>query len=103
MLEVNNNHILFSVGCEAGTYIRKLCFDIGEALCSGAHMLELRRTRVGNFQEDNTLVTLQNVKDALTIYQTENEPYYFYYDLIEILLEKLDVIDENSTYKRSDA
>lgn len=75
-LEVSKNHVLFRVGCEAGTYIRKLCFDIGEVLCSGAHMLELRRTRVGNFIEDNNLITLQNLKDALTIYQEEGEEYY---------------------------
>jgi H/ACA ribonucleoprotein complex subunit 4 len=76
VLEVNNNYLLFKIGCEAGTYIRKYCFDIGEALCSGAHMLELRRTRVGNFREDNTLVTLQNVKDAYTIYKNEGEESY---------------------------
>lgn len=76
VLEVNKNHVLFRVGCEAGTYIRKFCFDIGEALCSGAHMLELRRTRVGNFEEDNSLVTLQNIKDAFTLYKKEGDEYY---------------------------
>ncbi len=76
ILEINEHRVLFRVGCEAGTYIRKLCFDIGEALCSGAHMLELRRTRVGNFREDNNLITLQNLKDALTIYQLEGETHY---------------------------
>lgn len=76
VLEINDNHIMFRVGCEAGTYIRKLCFDLGEALCSGAHMLELRRTRVGRFREDNTLVTLQNVKDAYRIYTEEGDDTY---------------------------
>jgi H/ACA ribonucleoprotein complex subunit 4 len=76
LLEVRDNRVLFRVGCEAGTYIRKLCFDIGEALCSGAHMLELRRTRVGNFSEEKNLNTLQNLKDAYTIFQTEGEEYY---------------------------
>ena len=76
LLEVESNYILFRVGCEAGTYIRKLCFDIGEVLCSGAHMLELRRTRVGNFKEDNSLVTLQNVKDAYKIYLEEGDESY---------------------------
>lgn len=75
-IEVNDKYVLFRVGCEAGTYIRKLCFDIGEVLCSGAHMLELRRTRVGNFSEDDNLITLQNLKDAFTIYQEEGEEYY---------------------------
>lgn len=76
VIEVNENHVLFRVGCEAGTYVRKLCFDIGEALCSGGHMLELRRTRVGHFNEDDSLVTLQNLKDAYTIYQTEGDEKY---------------------------
>ncbi len=76
VIEVKNNHVLFRIGCEAGTYVRKFCFDIGEALCSGAHMLELRRTRVGNFTESDNLVTLQNLKDAFTIYQEEGNDYY---------------------------
>jgi H/ACA ribonucleoprotein complex subunit 4 len=76
VLEINDNHILFKVGCEAGTYIRKLCFDIGEALCSGAHMLELRRTRVGHFREDESLITLHNLKDAYTIYRNEGDESY---------------------------
>jgi H/ACA ribonucleoprotein complex subunit 4 len=76
LLEVNNNHVLFKVGCEAGTYIRKLCFDIGEALCSGAHMLELRRTRVGHFKEDKSLISLQNLKDSYSLYKDEGEEYY---------------------------
>ncbi|MCM1035253.1 MAG: tRNA pseudouridine(55) synthase TruB [Paludibacter sp.] len=35
------------VVCSKGTYIRALARDIGEALQSGAHLLSLRRTRVG--------------------------------------------------------
>ncbi len=76
ILEVKDNLVLFRVGCEAGTYIRKFCFDIGEALCSGAHMLELRRTRVGKFREHTNLITLQNLKDAFTLYQSEGDLYY---------------------------
>jgi len=76
VIEIYNNYILFRIGCEAGTYVRKFCFDLGEALCSGAHMLELRRTRVGNFKENDNLVTLQNLKDAFTIYQEEGNEYY---------------------------
>ncbi|MFX1571338.1 MAG: RNA-guided pseudouridylation complex pseudouridine synthase subunit Cbf5 [Promethearchaeota archaeon] len=76
ILEIENNHILFRIGCEAGTYIRKFCYDIGEALCSGAHMLELRRTRVGNFDENSNLLTLQNLKDAITIFHIEGNSDY---------------------------
>ncbi|HEA70921.1 hypothetical protein LCGC14_0544050 [marine sediment metagenome] len=76
VIEMKGNHVLFRIGCEAGTYIRKFCFDIGEALCSGAHMLELRRTKVGKFTESSNLATLQNLKDAYTIYQMEGNDYY---------------------------
>ena len=60
-LESDQRNILFKVGCEAGTYIRKLCYDVGEVLGCGAHMQELRRTRVGPFTEDEGLVTLHDV------------------------------------------
>jgi len=60
-LEMNGRNVLFKVGCEGGTYIRKLCFDIGEVLGCGAHMQELRRTRAGPFVEEEGIVTLHDV------------------------------------------
>jgi H/ACA ribonucleoprotein complex subunit 4 len=49
--EMSGRDSLFRVGCQAGTYIRKLVYDIGEVLGVGAHMRELRRTRAGSFTE----------------------------------------------------
>ena len=60
-LEMEGRNVLFKVGCEGGTYIRKLCYDIGEVLGCGAHMQELRRTRAGPFIEEEGLVTLHDV------------------------------------------
>lgn len=60
-LEMEGRNVLFKVGCEGGTYIRKLCFDIGEVLGCGAHMQELRRTRAGPFIEEEGMVTLHDV------------------------------------------
>jgi H/ACA ribonucleoprotein complex subunit 4 len=61
-METEGRNVLFKVGCEGGTYIRKLCFDIGEALGCGAHMQELRRTRAGPFTENTEgFVTLHDV------------------------------------------
>ncbi len=68
LLEVSGRFVLFRVGCQAGTYIRKLCFDIGEVLGDGAHMKELRRTRVGPFREDEHLCSLYDLKDAYQFY-----------------------------------
>ncbi|MCX6677511.1 MAG: RNA-guided pseudouridylation complex pseudouridine synthase subunit Cbf5 [Methanothrix sp.] len=64
VLEIEEQRVLMRVGCQAGTYIRKLCFDIGLALGTGANMEELRRTRAGPFREDETLVTLHQLADA---------------------------------------
>ncbi len=55
-LEMEGRNVLFKVGCEGGTYIRKLCFDVGEVLGCGAHMQELRRTRAGPFVEDDSVI-----------------------------------------------
>ena len=63
-LEVEDKNVLFRVGCEAGTYIRKLCHDMGMANGTGAHMQELRRSKSGPFREDETMVTLHDLKDA---------------------------------------
>ena len=68
--EKNGKDVLFRVGCEAGTYIRKLCHDIGKALGTGAHMSELRRTRAGPFTEA-TLTTLHDLKDAYVFWEED--------------------------------
>jgi H/ACA ribonucleoprotein complex subunit 4 len=67
-LEMSGRNVLFKVGCEGGTYIRKLCFDVGEVLGCGAHMQELRRTRAGPLVEKDS-VTLQEVAYSFTEYQ----------------------------------
>ena len=75
ILDIKDQSVLFRVGCEAGTYIRKLCHDIGKQLGIGAHMSELRRTKVACFTEES-LVTLNDIKDSLWYYQNEgNEKY----------------------------
>jgi H/ACA ribonucleoprotein complex subunit 4 len=60
-LEMEERNVLFRAGCEGGTYIRKLCFDMGEALGCGAHMQELRRSRSGPFVENGDIITLHDV------------------------------------------
>ncbi len=47
--------ITFEVDCSKGTYVRSLAFDLGKIIGTGAHLLELRRTKSGKF----------NVADAI--------------------------------------
>ena len=48
--------------CSKGTYIRALARDIGQRLNSGAHLIALRRTRVGDIR----------VEDCMSIEQFKN-------------------------------
>jgi len=73
-LEINKRDILFRMGCQAGTYVRKVCHDFGLKLKVGAHMAELVRTKAGPFTEDNW-VTLQDLEDAYAYYQEGNETF----------------------------
>ena len=71
-LEMMQRKVLFRVGCEAGTYIRTLCVDVGKKLGAGAHLEELRRTKVGTISEDD-LVSLHDLKDAMVFWKEEKD------------------------------
>ena len=49
------------VSCSSGTYVRTLAEDFGKRLYVGAHLAELRRTRVGDFSIDQA-ITLDDLK-----------------------------------------
>lgn len=70
--EGDGRNWLFSVACESGTYIRKLCYDVGEVLGKGADMHELRRTRSGPFTEKD-LVTMYDLSEALDILREKGD------------------------------
>jgi H/ACA ribonucleoprotein complex subunit 4 len=59
--------------CQAGTYIRKIIYDIGEVLGPGATMVELRRTQVSNLSEGDVLVRLHDLADAFELYKEKND------------------------------
>ncbi|SIR27305.1 tRNA pseudouridine synthase B [Haladaptatus litoreus] len=70
VLEVRDRQALLRIRCESGTYIRKLCHDLGLALGTGAHMGHLRRTGTDPF-DDTDLVTLHDLSDALGRWRDE--------------------------------
>jgi H/ACA ribonucleoprotein complex subunit 4 len=73
-LEHDGRNVLFKVGCEGGTYIRKLCFDVGEILGVGGHMQELRRSRAGPFTESSVKsVTMHDVAYWFGEYQSTKD------------------------------
>ncbi|TLX91893.1 MAG: RNA-guided pseudouridylation complex pseudouridine synthase subunit Cbf5 [Thaumarchaeota archaeon] len=87
--------ILLRVLCEAGTYIRKLVYDIGEVLGTGATMFELRRTRVSIFSESSdNLIRLHDLVDAIETYKEtkEEEKIRSIVKPIEIALEGISCV-----------
>lgn len=87
ILENNGRDFLFSVKCEAGTYIRKLVHDLGEKLGCGAHMAELRRTKAGVFEEKN-IINLYDLVKAYEEFQGGNSDRL----IREMLIPKEEVI-----------
>lgn len=67
ILDRDGKDILIRVKCEAGTYVRKLIHDAGKEM-GGAHMKELRRTKVGPFTEDMSY-KLQDLKDSYVLWE----------------------------------
>jgi len=72
VLEIKNRDVLLKVGCESGTYIRTLVVSIGKKLNTNAHLANLRRTRVGNISEKNSIY-LQDLKDAVVFYEQDKD------------------------------
>lgn len=73
VLEQKERLLLTRILCEAGTYIRKLYYDLGEILGPGATMIELRRTRVDQFRETDGLVTLHELADAFALWEEKKD------------------------------
>jgi H/ACA ribonucleoprotein complex subunit 4 len=72
VLEVSGRDVLIKTSCQAGTYIRTLCTDVGEVLGIGAHMQELRRVRTARFSEKDA-VTLHDLKDAHVFWKEDGD------------------------------
>jgi H/ACA ribonucleoprotein complex subunit 4 len=70
LLEKEGNDFLFITEVQGGTYIRKLCSDLGD-LIGGAHMLELRRTKAGIFSEKQ-IVNLYDLEKAVQEHKNGN-------------------------------
>lgn len=72
----DNKDFLFIAEVEGGTYIRKLCSDLGEMI-GGAHMLELRRIRAGIFSEKDKHIDLNEFTEAVKEYKKGDEEKLF--------------------------
>lgn len=69
IIKIEGRNVFFDTQTEAGTYVRKLCHDMGEKLGTGAHMKSLRRVSIGPFsiKEAHTLEELKESGESLLI------------------------------------
>jgi tRNA pseudouridine55 synthase len=76
----------FVAEVSAGTYIRSLAQDLGQALGCGAHLAELRRTQAGEFglSQAVTLDDLANYHSSLKVTTDSNLSEYSLSDIIDV-------------------
>lgn len=67
IINIDVPFVKFKVECSKGTYIRSLCFDIGEKLKCGGTMWSLERLQTGTFNINESIhideLTNENIKD----------------------------------------
>ena len=89
ILSYKDNKVMFYVKCSKGTYVRSICYDVGQVLGCGGHMSFLLRTESGKFNLDNS-ITLEE----LEVFK-ENETLDNYLYDIDYVLSNLGLIDIN--------
>ena len=78
-VKIHGNHLVsfqhpnfeLNLHCSKGTYVRTLVADIGEGLGCGAHVIALRRTRVGPFTERH-LISMDQIEEAGGLKSTDS-------------------------------
>lgn len=69
IIDVSIPKVTFMVKCSKGTYIRSLCYDIGEKLKCGGSMWNLKRVGTGNFSIEDSIklddLTKENISNYL--------------------------------------
>lgn len=73
VLAIELPDVSFEVECSSGTYIRAIARDVGAALSVGAHLVELRRTRIGPHCVGDA-VPLDRLGDAAAVRAAWVEP-----------------------------
>ena len=78
-IKINNPYISMKVSCSKGTYIRSLCYDIGEKLGVFATMTELNRAKTSVFSQEESInindLTKENINGYLLSMEEALEKY----------------------------
>lgn len=87
-IKIDNPYVSMKVTCSKGTYIRSLCYDIGEKLEVFATMTELNRAKTSIF----------DIEDSIDINELTQDNVNDYLLTIEDTLSKYDRINTHGKY-----
>lgn len=78
-IEIKNPYVRMKVTCSKGTYIRSLCYDIGELLNVGGTMSDLKRSKTSVFEEGEAIniedLTTENIENYIISIEKALEMY----------------------------
>ena len=78
-IKINNPYISMKVSCSKGTYIRSLCYDIGEKLGVFATLTELNRAKTSVFSQEESInindLTKENINGYILSMEEALEKY----------------------------
>lgn len=102
ILKIEMPYVFMNIHCSKGTYIRSLCYDIGEKLGCGGTMWNLERISTGDFNKDESVPLHDLTEENIQSYLMPIESALKCYDKITIdsiyekkLLNGVPIEDEN--------
>ena len=106
-LKIELPYIYMKVACSKGTYIRSLCYDIGEKLNVGGTMADLNRAETSIFKQENSVniedLTKENIQNYII---TIEEALSFYPEITinssftKLLVNGVKVFDKRLTNEK---
>jgi tRNA pseudouridine55 synthase len=90
IIDVKLPKVAFEVKCSKGTYIRSLCYDIGEKLQCGGTMWNLERTETGSF----------NIQDSVNLEKLNTENINEYLISMDKALEGYPAVYIDEKYEK---
>ncbi len=83
-IKINNPYVSMKVTCSKGTYIRSLCYDIGEKLGVFATMTELNRSKTSVFSQEKSINVNELTEENIDDYIVTMEEALSKYDAITV-------------------
>lgn len=106
-INIDNPYVSMKVTCSKGTYIRSLCYDIGEKLGVFATMTKLNRSKTSVFSQENSInindLTEENIENyVITMEEALNkyESITVYGKYTKLLINGVRVADNRFTKEK---